>query len=172
MVAAILFGALVLRVAEVEGTSYRPINDAGSYLTLASEVAHTGDYSLSHNPGSGAGGTRGPTAYFAPGFPYFLALVDLLDGHETRRGAAIEPARISQAVLGTITVALIGLVALELFGEVGRPDRARSRRGLPGADRAVRGPGRREPADRADPRGGVRGPARAPGAHRRLGSPG
>ncbi len=118
VVAAILIVALGLRIAEVQRTdsTYRPINDAGSYLTLASEIAHTGDYSLSHRPGSGAGGTRGPSAYFAPGYPYFLALVDLVDGHAVRRDGAIHPARIAQAVLGTITVALIGLVALELFG--------------------------------------------------------
>ncbi len=118
MVAAILIGALALRIGEVQSTSYRPRNDAGSYLTLASYIARTGDYSLRRSPGSGAGGTRGPSAYFAPGFPYFLALVDIIDGHKTRRGGAIHPARISQAVLGTITVALIGLVAFELFGEV------------------------------------------------------
>jgi 4-amino-4-deoxy-L-arabinose transferase-like glycosyltransferase len=118
LVVAILIGALALRIAEVQGTSYRPINDAGSYLTLASYIARTGDYSLRRTPGSGAGGTRGPSAYFAPGFPYFLGLVDIIDGHETRRGGAIHPARISQAVLGTITVVLIGLVALELFGPV------------------------------------------------------
>jgi 4-amino-4-deoxy-L-arabinose transferase-like glycosyltransferase len=118
LVAAILIGALALRIGEVQGTSYKPRDDAGSYLTLASYIAHTGDYSLKRTPGSGAGGTRGPSAYFAPGFPYFLALVDIIDGHETRRDGAIHPARISQAVLGTITVALIGLVALELFGEV------------------------------------------------------
>jgi 4-amino-4-deoxy-L-arabinose transferase-like glycosyltransferase len=118
VVAAILIVALVLRIAEVQRTdsNYHPINDAGSYLTLASEIAHTGDYSLSHRPGSGAGGTRGPSAYFAPGYPYFLALVDLIDGHAVRRDGAVHPARIAQAVLGTITVALIGLVALELFG--------------------------------------------------------
>jgi 4-amino-4-deoxy-L-arabinose transferase-like glycosyltransferase len=118
LVAAILICALALRIGEVQGTSYQPRNDAGSYLTLASYIARTGDYSLRRSPGSGAGGTRGPSAYFAPGFPYFLALVDIIDGHKTRRGGAIHPARISQAVLGTITVALIGLVALELFGEV------------------------------------------------------
>jgi 4-amino-4-deoxy-L-arabinose transferase-like glycosyltransferase len=118
LVAAILIGALALRIGEVQGTSYRPRNDAGSYLTLASYIAHTGDYSLKRTPGSGAGGTRGPSAYFAPGFPYFLALVDIIDGHETRRDGAVHPARLSQAVLGTITVALAGLVALELFGEV------------------------------------------------------
>ena len=119
LIAAILIVALGLRIVEVQRTnaSYRPINDAGSYLTLASSVAHTGDYRLSHTPGSGAGGTRGPSAYFAPGYPYFLAAVDLIDGHATRRDGAIHGARIAQAVLGTATVALTGLVALELFGE-------------------------------------------------------
>jgi 4-amino-4-deoxy-L-arabinose transferase-like glycosyltransferase len=117
LVAAILIGALVIRIAEVQSNdTYRPINDAGSYLTLASYIAHTGDYSLNRKPGSGAGGTRGPSAYFAPGYPYFLAVVDLIDGHAVRRDGAIHPARISQAILGTITVALVGLVALELFG--------------------------------------------------------
>jgi 4-amino-4-deoxy-L-arabinose transferase-like glycosyltransferase len=114
--AALLIAALAVRVADVESTSYRPINDAGSYLTLASEIARTGGYSTSHLPGSGAGGTRGPSAYFAPGFPYYLAAVDLISGNRTRRGGAIHPARISQAVLGTITVGLVGLVAFELFG--------------------------------------------------------
>jgi 4-amino-4-deoxy-L-arabinose transferase-like glycosyltransferase len=118
VVAAILIVALALRIAEVQRTNstYRPINDAGSYLTLASEIAHTGDYSLSHDRGSGAGGTIGPSAYFAPGYPYFLAAVDLIDGDTARRGDVVHPARLAQAVLGTITVALIGLVALELFG--------------------------------------------------------
>jgi 4-amino-4-deoxy-L-arabinose transferase-like glycosyltransferase len=115
--AALLLAALVIRVAEVETTSYRPVNDAGSYLTLASEIAHTGDYSSSDRPGTGAGGTRGPTAYFPPGFPYFLAAVDAIGSNPTPRGAAIEPARLSQAVLGAVTVALLALVAFELFGE-------------------------------------------------------
>ena len=131
LAAVILVAALAIRVGEVQRTSYQPINDASSYLTLASQIAHTGDYSTSHAVGTGAGGTRGPSAYFPPGFPYFLALVDLVDGHTgpahapaPNQGgvglaydpAAVEPARISQAVLGTIVVALIGLVALEAFG--------------------------------------------------------
>jgi 4-amino-4-deoxy-L-arabinose transferase-like glycosyltransferase len=115
-VTALLVVALGLRVGEVQRSSYRAINDAGSYLTLASKIARTGDYSLSHAPGSGAGGTKGPSAYFAPAYPYFLGLVDLIDGHATRRGPAIHPARISQAILGTAIVGLIGLVANELFG--------------------------------------------------------
>ncbi len=113
--AALLVLAFALRFANVQNTSYRPINDAGTYLTLASNIAHTGDYWASHVRG-GAGGTRGPTAYFPPAFPYFLAGVDLLDGHTTRRGKSIHPARISQAALGTVEVGLIGLVAWEAFG--------------------------------------------------------
>lgn len=114
--AALLLASLALRVAEVQATSYSPRNDAGSYLKLASEIAHTGDYTTSTRPGTGAGGTRGPSAYFPPGYPYFLAAVDLVTGNTTPRGGAIHPARVSQAVLGTVTVALVGLVALELFG--------------------------------------------------------
>lgn len=116
IVGALLVAALAIRVADVEETSYRPINDAGSYLTLASEIAHTGDYSRSTRRGVGAGGTRGPSAYFPPGFPYFLAGVDLLSGNTAPRGNAIHSGRLSQAVLGAVIVALIGLVAFELFG--------------------------------------------------------
>ncbi|MBV8711021.1 MAG: glycosyltransferase family 39 protein, partial [Solirubrobacterales bacterium] len=118
IVAMILIVALALRVAAVQEHAYAPRNDAGSYLTLASDIAHTGDYTLSRNPGVGAGGTLGPSAYFAPGFPYFLAAVDIIDGHEVRRDGAVHPARIAMALLGTVTVALIGLVALELFGAI------------------------------------------------------
>jgi 4-amino-4-deoxy-L-arabinose transferase-like glycosyltransferase len=116
--AAILTAALGVRVWEVQRTAYRPINDAGSYLKLASEVAHTGDFSTSHAPGVGAGGTRGPSAYFPPAYSYFLGAVDLIDGHATLRDGAVNPARLSQALLGTVTVALVGLVALEAFESV------------------------------------------------------
>ena len=114
--AALLIAAFAIRLAHVETTHYRPVYDAGSYLTLASEIAHTGDYTTSRAPASAAGGTRGPSAYFAPGFPYFLAAADLVSGHTTRRGRAVQSARLEQVVLGTAIVGLIGLVALELFG--------------------------------------------------------
>lgn len=110
--AALLVLALGLRVWEVQRTSYTPANDAASYLALASQVANTGHYSTR----GGAAGSRGPTAYFPPAFPYFLAAVDLVGGHRTPRGGAVEPARVAQAVLGTAAVALVGLVALEAFG--------------------------------------------------------
>jgi hypothetical protein len=74
IVGGLLILALALRVARIEASPYyRPVNDAGSYLTLASQIAHTGDYTLSRRPGVGAGGTRGPSAYFPPGYPYLQA---------------------------------------------------------------------------------------------------
>jgi 4-amino-4-deoxy-L-arabinose transferase-like glycosyltransferase len=114
IIGGVLIVALALRVGEVQRTTYRPVNDAGSYLTLASQIAHTGDYSATR----GAGGTRGPTAYFPPGFPYLLAAADLIDGHAVPRDGAVHPARLSQAILGTVTVALVGLLAAEVFGEL------------------------------------------------------
>lgn len=116
MVSALLVAALGIRIAQVERSPNRAILDAGSYNRLASEIANTGDYDTGLGPGSGAGGSRGPTAYFPPGYPYFLAAVDLLDGHEAGRRPAVLPERLAQAVLGTVTVGLVGLVALEAFG--------------------------------------------------------
>ncbi len=112
MVAGLLIAALVIRVEYVQHTAYKPINDAGSYMSLGSQVANTGDYTSTH----GAGGTRGPTAYFPPAYPYFIAGLDILDGQKAGGPASVHPTRLGQAVLGTIAVALIGLVALEAFG--------------------------------------------------------
>jgi hypothetical protein len=117
-VAALLILALAIRVGYVESTSYRAINDAGTYNRLASGVARTGDYDVGNGRNTGAGGSHGPTAYFPPGFPYFLAVVDLITGHQAGHKAAIGPARVAQAVLGTAAVGLTGLVALEAFGGV------------------------------------------------------
>jgi 4-amino-4-deoxy-L-arabinose transferase-like glycosyltransferase len=113
---ALLIAALGIRVAQLERSPYRAINDAGSYNRLASEIANTGDYDTGSGPGSGAAGSRGPTAYFPPAYPYFLAGVDLLDGHAAGGRTALAPARLAQAVLDTVAVAMIGLVALEAFG--------------------------------------------------------
>jgi len=110
--------ALALRVGQVERTAYHPINDGAAYLTLAGVIAHTGDYPDSHAAGTAAGGSRGPTAYFPPAFPYLLAAVDLIDGHSGSRDGAVQGARLSQAVLGTAITAMAGLVAAEAFGEL------------------------------------------------------
>jgi 4-amino-4-deoxy-L-arabinose transferase-like glycosyltransferase len=105
LVAALLLASLAIRVIQVETTSYRPRYDAASYLTLAQQIAQRGDYAR----GPGAAGTRGPTAYFPPGYPFFLAGVHVIS-------PSVRAARLSQALLGTVTVALIGLVALEAVG--------------------------------------------------------
>ncbi len=116
LVAVLLIAALAIRVGYIESTPYHPINDAGTYIRLASMIARTGDYDTGVRPGSGAGGSRGPSAYFPPGFPYFLAAVDILTGHQAGHRQSVAPARIAQAVAGTVAVGLIGLVALEAFG--------------------------------------------------------
>lgn len=100
----------------MEHTSFTAVNDAGTYNRLASNVAQTGDYDTGSGPGSGAGGSRGPTAYFPPGFPYLLAVADLLDGHASGHRVALHGERIEQALAGAVAVALLGLVAFELLG--------------------------------------------------------
>jgi hypothetical protein len=117
VVAAALVVALGLRVAFVQTTSYRAVNDAGTYNRFASAIATDGDYTTGSNgPGTGAGGSRGPTAYFPPGYSYALALADLLDGHSSGHRAALEGERLENAALGTLTVGLVGLVAFEMCG--------------------------------------------------------
>jgi hypothetical protein len=116
LAAAILVAALAVRVAYVQHAPFKAVNDAGTYNRLASNVAQTGDYDTGSRPGSGAGGSRGPTAYFPPGFPYFLAVADLIDGHASGHKPALHGERIEQALAGTAAVGLLGLVALELLG--------------------------------------------------------
>ncbi len=117
VVAVALMVALGLRVGFVETTSYRALNDAGTYNRFAAAIATDGDYTTGSNgPGTGAGGSRGPTAYFPPGYSYALALADLLDGHSSGHRAALPGERLENVALGTVTVGLIGLVALEMCG--------------------------------------------------------
>jgi 4-amino-4-deoxy-L-arabinose transferase-like glycosyltransferase len=116
-VGVLLLAALGIRLGFVAAEPYHAINDAGTYNRMASMVARFGDYHTGTAPKSGAGGSRGPTAYFPPAFPYYLAIADLLDGHENGGKSAVAPERIEMAVTGTISVALVALVALEAFGE-------------------------------------------------------
>jgi 4-amino-4-deoxy-L-arabinose transferase-like glycosyltransferase len=113
---AIVVLALVLRVGYVETTSFQSIDDAGTYNRLAAQIAQLGDYKPSTGFDSGAGGTHGPTAYFPPAYPYVLALADIVDGDQAGGKSALIGERLGGAVLGTIAVALVGLVALEAFG--------------------------------------------------------
>ncbi len=116
-VAVILLAALGARLGYNASEPYHAINDAGTYNRMASMIARYGDYHTGSAPRSGAGGSRGPTAYFPPAFPYYLAVADLLDGHQAGGRTAVPGERFEMAITGTISVALIGLVALEAFGE-------------------------------------------------------
>ncbi|MEA2212497.1 MAG: hypothetical protein QOF83_2445 [Solirubrobacteraceae bacterium] len=116
LVAVVLLAALAIRITYIETTPYHAVNDAGTYNRLASMIANHGDYHTGTGPRTGAGNSRGPTAYFPPAFPYVLAVSDLITGHEAGGKSALHPERIEQAVLGTVAVALIGLVALEAMG--------------------------------------------------------
>jgi hypothetical protein len=80
-------------------------------------ISEHGDYHTGSGPRSGAGGSRGPTAYFPPAFPYYLAALDVLDGHPAGGKTAVPPERREMAVTGTVAVGLVGLVTLEAFGE-------------------------------------------------------
>ena len=79
--AALVVIAFGLRFAEMDGTTYRPTGDATSYLQLGSALATNGSYG---DAGSAAGGTRGPTAYFPPAYPYLIAAVDKVTGAATK----------------------------------------------------------------------------------------
>ncbi len=116
LVGVLLIAALAIRLAVIDGTTYRATHDSGTYNKLASEIAQHGNYWTRRIHNGGAGGSEGPTAYFPPGYSYLLAGVDLIDGHQTGGKTAVAPERVSQAVLGTVTVGLVGLVALEAFG--------------------------------------------------------
>ena len=106
--------ALMLRVVEVQGRSYAPAQNARSYLLLGGQIAHSGDYGSEQ---VGAGGTRiGPTAYFAPAYPYLLGALNAISGDVANGEAQVHLDRLAQAVLGTVLVGVIGLIALELFG--------------------------------------------------------
>jgi hypothetical protein len=118
LVLVLLLAALMVRLAVIDGTAYRAIHDSGTYNKLASEIAQHGNYWTRRIHNGGAGGSEGPTAYFPPGYSYYLAAVDLIDGHQAGGKTAVPPERVSQALLGTVTVGLVGLVALEAFGPV------------------------------------------------------
>jgi 4-amino-4-deoxy-L-arabinose transferase-like glycosyltransferase len=112
--AILLLGlALVVRIVAIEHYRYVPINDARSYLKSAGAIAKYGTY---HDGNHAAGGARGPSAYFPPAYSYLLSIVDKITGGPALGHTTVHLARILQALLGTATVALIGLIALDLFG--------------------------------------------------------
>ena len=97
--------AFVVRVVYVVATpGYRPVHDAADYQRLSALIAG------GHGFGQSAIVGHGPTAFRAPGYPVFLAAVRLVDH-------SVTAARLGQAVLGALTVALVGLLARECLGD-------------------------------------------------------
>jgi 4-amino-4-deoxy-L-arabinose transferase-like glycosyltransferase len=110
-VALILLAALAIRLAFVADTpDFQLRHDAYDYDRHAHSIALGHGFSYSRRPDR-------PTAFRPPGYPYFLAGVYRLAGvTDAPRQERIEPARIANAVLSTAIVALIGVLAAQLWG--------------------------------------------------------
>jgi 4-amino-4-deoxy-L-arabinose transferase-like glycosyltransferase len=84
--------------------------DSRGYDLLARRIASHAGYARARYK-------QQPSTYRAPGYPYFLAPLYLVAGK-----LGVEPhltfARYVQAFIGTLTVALIGLLALRLWGRL------------------------------------------------------
>lgn len=104
-VVVMLFVALAVRVALVAATDLPLTDDPADYHRLATNVA----------AGEGFGETvlaagGGPTAFRSPLYPFLLGMVYEIFGVD------VTAARLLQAVVGVVTVALVGLLAHHLFG--------------------------------------------------------
>src|SRR3954468_24991689 len=111
--------ALAVRLAFIAATpGYTPRHDDRDYDRLACGLVAGKGYTR-HGPPTRVkacsdGPTGQPTAFRPPGFPMFLAAVyTVSEPLGVDRWLA---ARLAQAVLGTVVVALLGLVAWQLFG--------------------------------------------------------
>jgi hypothetical protein len=104
----ILALALALRLAYVGVTIDAPTTlDPADFSRTALSIAQGHGFPLSNRaPGAG------PSAFRPPGYPYFLGGVYAIAGQE-----APPVGRFVGAFLGTLSVALIGLIALRLWGK-------------------------------------------------------
>lgn len=94
--------ALLARLAYVAATPHHPLTfDAKDYQRLAVSVAN--------GHGFGPSLLGGPTAYRPPLYPYFLAAIYRIGGID------VTYARVTQAVVGAATVAMIGVIAGRLW---------------------------------------------------------
>jgi 4-amino-4-deoxy-L-arabinose transferase-like glycosyltransferase len=112
VVGLLLAVALIVRLGYVVATpGYDAIDDAHNYDVHARSIA------AGHGFARIGSGPTGQTAFRPPGYPYFLAGVYTLAGVERatteQRYAA---GRVANAVVGTAIVALIGVIASQLFG--------------------------------------------------------
>ena len=116
---ALIALALVVRLAFIAATpGYVPEHDDRDYDRLACGLVAGEGYTRAGPPVSesrcGDGPTGNPTAFRPPGFPMFLAAV-----YTASEPIGVErwtAARVALALIGTGSVALLGLVAFGLFG--------------------------------------------------------
>jgi 4-amino-4-deoxy-L-arabinose transferase-like glycosyltransferase len=105
---AILALALVLRLGMAVHMRYDPLQrDAADYDRIGRSLADGNGFPPTYVAADG-----GPSAMRPPAYPLYLGAVYGVTGQHAFA------ARVSQAVLGTVTVLLIGLLAALLFGEV------------------------------------------------------
>ena len=101
---AVLAVALVVRLAAIVATpGHELVSDPADYARHAYSLVHDGSYPESVVTG-------GPTAIRPPAFPFLVAGVFAVSGD--RVGAV----RVVQALLGALIVALIALIAREIWG--------------------------------------------------------
>jgi 4-amino-4-deoxy-L-arabinose transferase-like glycosyltransferase len=106
-VAGLIVAALAIRIAFVLATpDYQLIHDAIDYDRHAASIASGHGFALSYGR---------PTAFRPPAYPIFVAGVYELAGYADK-AARVEAARIANAFVGTGIVALIGLIAFQLWG--------------------------------------------------------
>jgi 4-amino-4-deoxy-L-arabinose transferase-like glycosyltransferase len=109
--AVLVAGALAIRIAYVDATGgYTLRHDARDYDVHARSIAEGQGFSKTLAHGR-------PTAFRPPGYPYFLGGVYRLFGVERAADdRRLRVARIAQAFVGTAIVALVGVLALQLWG--------------------------------------------------------
>ncbi|MEN3284717.1 MAG: hypothetical protein V7607_5857 [Solirubrobacteraceae bacterium] len=112
VVGLLLALALVLRLGYVAATpGYEAIDDAHNYDVHARSIA------AGHGFARIGSGPSGETAFRPPGYPYLLAGVYSLSGVERARSSTrMLAGRVANAVVGTVIVALIGVLSAQLFG--------------------------------------------------------
>ena len=108
---ALVVLGLLLRVAFVLATpNYAPVHDDRDYERIAGSVARGNGYPSDHLEPVGERPLVTPAAYRPPGWPYTLGGIFAVFGRN------VTAARVFLAVLGAGVVALIGLLALQLWG--------------------------------------------------------
>ena len=108
---ALVAGALGLRLAYVHATpGYTLRHDARDYDVHARSIAEGEGFSKTLAHGR-------PTAFRPPGYPYFLGGVYKVFGVERAPNPRrLHVARVAQAFVGTAVVALVGVLAAQLWG--------------------------------------------------------